>query len=91
MPTSTVLSLLTIATGLVLAGLWLGQHVNLLPIDASANAPVYDELFKVLFSIGAILFLGIVGLIVYSLLRFRRRSSDLEDGIALEGNLPLEI
>jgi len=91
MPTSTVLSLFTIATGLVLAGLWLGQHVNLLPIDASANAPVYDELFKVLFSIGAILFLGIVGLIVYSLLRFRRRASDLGDGIAMEGNLPLEI
>jgi cytochrome c oxidase subunit 2 len=91
MPKSAVLSLAIVGSSLLLTGLWLGQNVNLLPVDASANAPVYDELFKVLFSIGAILFLGIVGLVGYSLLRFRRRASDLGDGIALEGNLPLEI
>ncbi|WP_411867706.1 cytochrome c oxidase subunit II [Vulcanococcus limneticus] len=76
---------------LVLSGLWIGQNVNLLPVDASSNAPVYDELFRVLFSIGTILFLGIVGLLVFSLVRFRRRPGELGDGIALEGNLPLEI
>lgn len=85
-----VLSLI-IGMVLVLSGLWIGQNVNLLPVDASSNAPVYDELFKVLFSIGAILFLGIVGLLVFSLVRFRRRPGELGDGIALEGNLPLEI
>jgi cytochrome c oxidase subunit 2 len=77
--------------GLVLAGLWIGQNVSLLPVDASANAPVYDDLFRVLFSIGTILFLGIVGLLVYSLVRFRRRAGELGDGLAIEGNLPLEI
>ncbi|WP_411876101.1 cytochrome c oxidase subunit II [Vulcanococcus limneticus] len=85
-----VLSLI-IGMVLVLSGLWIGQNVNLLPVDASSNAPVYDELFKVLFSIGAILFLGIVGLLVFSLVLFRRRPGELGDGIALEGNLPLEI
>ena len=62
-------AILTLLTGmaLVLVGLWVGQNVNLLPLDASSNAPVYDELFKVLFSIGAILFIGIVGLIVYKI------------------------
>ena len=55
------------------------------------NAPIYDELFQVLFTIGAILFIGIVGLLVYSLIRFRRRNDQLGDGIAIEGNLPLEI
>jgi len=70
---------------LVLAGLWVGQNVNLLPVDASVNAPVYDELFKVLFSIGTILFIGIVGLIVYSLVRFRRRQGDSTDGEAVRG------
>ena len=86
-------AILTLLTGmvLVLTGLWVGQNVNLLPADASSNAPIYDELFKVLFSIGTILFVGIVGLIVYSLARFRRRSGDLSDGLAIEGNLPLEI
>jgi cytochrome c oxidase subunit 2 len=86
-------SILTLLAGmaLVLTGLWVGQNVNLLPVDASANAPVYDELFKVLFSIGTILFIGIVGLIVYSLVRFRRRAGETGDGVAIDGNLPLEI
>jgi cytochrome c oxidase subunit 2 len=76
---------------LVLAGLWVGNNVNLLPVDASSNAPVYDDLFKVLFIIGTILFLGIVGLLVFSLIRFRRRPGQRGDGAAIEGNLPLEI
>ena len=89
----TPFAILTLALviALVLGGLWIGQNVNLLPVDASANAPVYDELFRVLFSIGAILFLGIVGLVVFSLIKFRRRPGQLEDGLAIEGNLPLEI
>ena len=76
---------------LVLGGLWIGQNINLLPVDASVNAPIYDELFRVLFSIGTILFIGIVGLVVFSLVRFRRKAGQIGDGIALEGNLPLEI
>ena len=86
-------SLITLLLGmaLVLAGLWTGQNIKLLPIDASSNAPVYDALFQVLFIIGTILFVGIVGLVLYSLIRFRRRPGDLADGPPTEGNLPLEI
>ncbi|MFM9086835.1 MAG: cytochrome c oxidase subunit II [Cyanobium sp.] len=86
-------SLITFLVGmaLVLAGLWLGQNVSLLPVDASLNAPVYDELFQVLFSIGAVLFVGILGLLLFSLVRFRRRPGDTSDGAPIEGNLPLEI
>ena len=76
---------------LVLGGLWIGQTINLLPVSASENAPIYDELFQVLCTIGAILFIGIFGLLVFSLIRFRRRDDQLGDGIAIEGNLPLEI
>ena len=82
---------LVIGMVLVLGGMWVGQNINLLPIDASVNAPIYDELFQVLFTIGAILFIGIIGLLVFSLVRFRRRPGQLGDGIAIEGNLPLEI
>ena len=82
---------LVIGMVLVLGGMWIGQNINLLPIDASVNAPIYDELFQVLFTIGAILFIGIIGLLVFSLVRFRRRPGQLGDGIAIEGNLPLEI
>ena len=76
---------------LVLGGLWTGQNIKLLPVGASLNAPVYDELFRVLFSIGTILFIGVVGLLLFSLVRFRRRPGDLGDGLAMEGNLPLEV
>ena len=83
-------AIVTLVIGMLLAlgGLWIGQNINLLPIDASVNAPIYDELFQVLFTIGTILFVGIVGLLIYSLIRFRRRSGQLGDGIAIEGNLP---
>jgi cytochrome c oxidase subunit 2 len=90
-PIRTVLAVLAATTALVLTGLWVGNNVNMLPLDASSNAPTYDALFKVLFSIGTMLFLGIVILLVYSMLRFRRRAGDLSDGLAIEGNLPLEI
>ncbi|CAK6699948.1 cytochrome c oxidase subunit II [Synechococcus sp. CCY9201] len=86
-------SLITLVLGmvLVLGGLWVGQNVNLLPVDASSNAPVYDALFQVLFSIGTILFVGVTGLLIFSLVRFRRLPGDRGDGLAIEGNLPLEI
>ena len=60
-------AIVTLVIGMLLAlgGLWIGQNINLLPIDASVNAPIYDELFQVLFTIGTILFVGIVGLLVY--------------------------
>ncbi len=86
---SVLIALLSVL--LVLAGLWVGANVDLLPLQASTNAPVYDELFQVLFSIGTMLFLGVLGLLIYTLVRFRRSSGDLGDGAATEGNLPLEI
>ncbi len=82
---------LILGMGLVLAGLWIGENVQLLPLAASTNAPIYDSLFRVLFSIGSILFLGVVGLLVFSLVKFRRRPGEKGDGEAIEGNLPLEI
>jgi cytochrome c oxidase subunit 2 len=91
MPIPPSLITLLVGMALVLAGLWLGQNVSLLPLDASLNAPVYDELFKVLFSIGSVLFIGIFGLLIFSLVKFRRRSGDTSDGAPIEGNLPLEI
>ena len=91
MPIPSAILTLVLGMLLVLGGLWIGQNINLLPVDASANAPIYDELFRVLFSIGTILFVGIVGLILFSLVRFRRRPGQIGDGLALEGNLPLEV
>ena len=70
---------------------WIGFNVNLLPTEASINAPIYDELFKILFIIGLIIFIGMTIAVIYSLFRFRKRNDQIGDGIALEGNLSLEI
>ncbi|MCP9926478.1 cytochrome c oxidase subunit II [Cyanobium sp. CH-040] len=78
-------------TALVGTGLLVGSRVSLLPVAASTNAPPYDSLFQVLFSIGTILFLGILIVLLYSLIRFRRRPGDVAEGLPIEGNLPLEI
>ena len=91
MPTNSAILAIFLSIALLIGGVWIGQNINLLPIDASINAPVYDELFRVLLTIGAILFIGMIGLVIYSLIRFRRRPGETGDGIALEGNLPLEI
>tara|TARA_Y100001968_G_scaffold91106_1_gene81938 strand:+ start:4932 stop:5723 length:792 start_codon:yes stop_codon:yes gene_type:complete len=71
--------------------IWIGKNLNFLPVEASTNAPIYGELSMVLFSIGTVLFIGMTGFIVYSLIHFRRRPGDEEDGLAIEGNIPLEI
>ena len=70
---------------------WIGFNVNLLPAEASINAPIYDELFKILFIIGLIIFIGMTIAVIYSLFKFRKRNDQIGDGIALEGNLSLEI
>ena len=82
---------LVVSIALAVWAIWAGYNLNLLPVAASSNAPVYDELFRVLFVIGAILFTGIFGVVIYSLVQFRRRPGESGDGLAIEGNLPLEI
>ena len=52
---------------------------------------IYDELFKILFIIGLIIFIGMTIAVIYSLFKFRKRNDQIGDGIALEGNLSLEI
>ena len=83
--------LIFIIFGVIGISFWIGFNVNLLPVEASINAPIYDELFKILFIIGLILFIGMSLLVVYSLFKFRKRKGQIGDGIALEGNLKLEI
>ena len=87
----TAIYTISISLLIIIGGIWAVDNLNLLPDVASSNAPIYDELFKVLFVIGIILFVGMTGLVIYSLIRFRKKPGQVGDGIALEDNLPLEI
>ena len=82
---------LIISIVLSIGTIWIGNNINFLPAEASTNAPIYDELSMVLFSIGTILFIGMVAFIIYSLITFRSRPGQKGDGLAIEGNINLEI
>jgi cytochrome c oxidase subunit II len=84
--------LLTLVLGIVitLVSLWTGQNLNLLPEQASEQAPLVDDLFNVMVTIGTALFIVVQGAIVYFMIRFRQRKGDETDGLPIEGNLPLE-
>jgi cytochrome c oxidase subunit II len=82
----------TLILGIVvtLVSLWVGQNNHLLPVQASEQAPLVDDLFNAMVTIGTALFIVVQGAIIYSMIRFRRREGDDTDGLPIDGNLPLE-
>ncbi|MEM9447945.1 MAG: cytochrome c oxidase subunit II [Cyanobacteria bacterium P01_E01_bin.6] len=75
---------------ITLVSLWVGQNHGLFPEQASVQAPLVDGLFNVMMTIATALFIVVEGAILYFVIRYRRRAGDNDDGIPLEGNLPLE-
>ncbi len=76
---------------LTLISLWYGQNHGLLPIAASEEANQVDALFNLMMTIATGLFLLVEGVIIYSVIKFRRKKGDTTDGPPIEGNVPLEI
>lgn len=64
---------------------------SLFPAQASAEAPLIDNLFHTMLIIGGAIFLLVQGLLVYSAIKFRAKPGDTSDGIHLHGNTTLEI
>jgi cytochrome c oxidase subunit 2 len=67
------------------------QRIELLPQGASLQSIPIDDLFRLDFSAIIVLFSLIVGLMVYSIIAFRRKKGDTSDGPHIEGNMKLEI
>ena len=77
---------------LVIASYWLGQQAySWLPAQATAEAKRVDDLFSFLVTLGTFVFLGIFGLITYSLITCRAESSDFSDARPDRGNPKLEV
>jgi len=62
-----------------------------LPVPASTAAPYVDNLFSLEVGIGAFIFIGCVGFILWSALFNRAEKYDESDGLPIEGNTKLEI
>lgn len=88
----TVLTLTVAAIGLVFASWWMGQQsYSWFPPQAAAEAKLIDDLFSFLVSLGTFIFLGVTGVLLYSILFFRAGRYDYSDGPPIEGNVRLEI
>jgi cytochrome c oxidase subunit II len=86
-------SLITLLLGIVitLVSFWVGQYNHWMPEAVSQQAPLVDQLFNVMVTIGTALFIIVQGTIIYALIRFRKPPGDETDGSPIEGNVPLEI
>lgn len=82
---------LIIGVAITLVSLWYGQNHGLMPVAASKDAEQVDDIFNLMMTIATGLFLIVEGVIVYSVIKFRRKRDDQTDGPAIEGNVPLEI
>jgi cytochrome c oxidase subunit II len=87
------IALLAIFVGaIVLASHALGQQAyNWLPVAATAEAELVGHLFSFLVTLGTIVFLGVMGMLLYSILFYRATKNDPSDAPAIRGNLKLEI
>lgn len=72
-------------------GLFALERVDLLPTQASLQAVPIDDLFTLQFRIIAFLFALIVGIMIYSIIFFRRKKDDDSDAAHIEGSTRLEV
>lgn len=92
MKTRNILVLIAIAIALTVASLWIGQQAySWFPPQAAAESKIIDQLFSFLTTLGAFIFLGVTGTLMYSILFHRAGKYDFSDGPPIEGNVTLEI
>lgn len=86
------LVIVAIAVVLTVISVWVGKlSYWWLPPQATAESLLVDDLFSFLVTIGSFIFLGVTGLVIYSVLFHRAGRYDISDGPAIEGNITLEI
>jgi cytochrome c oxidase subunit II len=85
--------LLTLLAGILITlfSIWVGQNHNLMPVQASAQAPLVDDFFSILIAVATALFIVVEGAILIFAIKFRHRPGDDTDGPPIEGSVPLEI
>jgi len=85
--------LLTVCIAILLVvSHWIGQQAYAwMPLEATEEAQKVDSLFSFLVSVGAFIFLSLVGMMTYSVLFFRAPKEDYTEGHPSRGDVRLEI
>ncbi|WP_414571428.1 cytochrome c oxidase subunit II [Nostoc sp. CCY 9925] len=86
-----LLIVVSIAVLLVVSNLIGQQAYYWMPAEATAEAQKVDSLFSFLVSVGSFIFLGLVGMMIYSILFFRTPKEDYTEGHPSRGDVRLEI
>lgn len=77
---------------IIVISYWIAQQAySWMPLQATAEAKSVDSLFSFLTGVGAFIFLGVVGMISYSIIAHRTPQEDFQDGPPIRGSLKLEI
>jgi cytochrome c oxidase subunit 2 len=81
------------AIGIVLSaiGVWIGLSIDWFPRDATSSAGQIDTLYHVLVIVSVPIFVLVMMVAIYSVLRFRARPGDKSDGAPIHGNARLEV
>lgn len=87
-----IFTVLVAATIVAVISLWIGQQAySWLPPQAAAESQLIDDLISFLVTLGAFIFLGVTGTLMYSIIFHRAQRWDLSDGPHIEGNVTLEV
>lgn len=87
-----VLVVIALAIADTLVSIWIGQQVyQWMPPQASAESMLIDNLFSLMTTIGSLIFFGVTGTLLYSVIFQRAPKYDTSDGAPIEGNRTLEI
>jgi cytochrome c oxidase subunit 2 len=77
---------------IIVVSYWLGQQAySWMPIAATLEAKHVDNLFSFLVGLGAFVFFGVVGTIVYSIITCRADPNDFSEGHPSRGNGKIEF
>ncbi|MEA2444762.1 MAG: cytochrome c oxidase subunit [Thermoleophilales bacterium] len=81
------------ALGVVLSaiGVGIGLWIDWFPRDASSNGHQIDRLWDVLIAVSVPIFVLVMTVAIYSVVRFRARPGDKSDGAPIHGNARLEV
>lgn len=74
-----------------LVGIAIGLAIDWFPTEASTAAPKIDHLYDVLVIASVPVFVLVMTVAIYSVVKFRAKPGDLSDGAPIHGNTRLEV
>lgn len=85
------LRLALLAIVLSAIGIFIGLQIDWFPVQADTAAHKIDTLYDVLVIVSVPIFVLVMSVAIYSVLRFRVRPGDMSDGAPIHGNTKLEV